>query len=128
MSAEVLREAAKVLRERAQAASPGPWEASISDSDHSKYEFSCSVITEDVADLVCGFDALWRIGGNERHGRDDGRHDAAYIATVSPPVGLALADWIDSVADMARKRGVKKFARGYKSALDVADAILGVRA
>ena len=75
MSAEKLREAAKALRERAEAATGDEWE-----------HFPDGLVwrTDDVpGDPTCAAAQV---------------EDAAYIATMHPGVGLALADWLDDVA------------------------------
>lgn len=81
MSADRLREAARVLREDATAATrgaPGPWRTWITS------------------------DRKWTIVDSNSHGNiaparcvDD--DVAAYIATMHPGVGLALADWLDNL-------------------------------
>ncbi|GAA4123319.1 hypothetical protein GCM10022215_29910 [Nocardioides fonticola] len=71
MSADLLREAAAVLRELAADADDGrPWKSEGSFVD---------------TDPECGFDA-----GTSRL--------SAYIATMHPGVGLALADWLELAA------------------------------
>lgn len=75
MSAELLRRAAKVLRERADAASAGPWEAHPDGL----------VWAERIGDPVSGSTEV---------------EDAEYIALMHPPVALALADWLESAADV----------------------------
>ena len=93
------------LRELAEAATPGPWEAIIFDSGHSKFEFEASVCTQDVGDSICRMDGLLRTADNERY-RTDGSLDALYIAAVSPDVVLGLLDRLDKaerIADLARE-------------------------
>lgn len=97
MSAARLREAARVLRERAEAATPGPW----------MVDGSQVYPTAHGAPLVAA---------TRTHSLSD-TPDAAYIATVDPLVALALADWLDDTADMAKYHA--------RHALAVADAILG---
>lgn len=73
---ETLREAAKVLRERAEAATPEPWE------------------------VVGGGEYVQ--GPGILVAPDDGgvtTTDADLIATMHPGVALALADWLDKAAD-----------------------------
>jgi hypothetical protein len=82
MSAELLRQAATILRERAEAATPSErWVRNhfVPDSgslhiERSKYIFSA-------------------VGGNAA--------DRDYIATMHPGVGLSLADWLDAEATYA---------------------------
>lgn len=69
MSAAVLREAAALMRERAEAATPGPW----------TYE-----------DAPNGFPPMV----DKPH-----LSDAEHIASWHPAVALAVADWLDAQAD-----------------------------
>ena len=68
-----LREAARVLRERAEAATPGLWTAVEGASGQWWVEIQSRA---DIALELAGA-------------------DARYIATMSPPVALALADVLD---------------------------------
>lgn len=109
MSAERLREAAALLRERAEAATPGPWHvdpethrfATIEGPHvrHSAPNYTTAVIT---------------------HGWDS---NVEYIATMHPGVGLALADWLDSIAEWIEGRPFSTPTNSH--ALAVADQILG---
>lgn len=88
MSAQRLRDAAKVLRERAGATEPGPWEARrgglIARASSSPRFVWPSHATAD---------------GQYWEGQRERNHaTATYIATMHPGVGLALADWLDSEA------------------------------
>lgn len=74
MSAELLREAAGVLRERAEMATPGTWVHNPINGVHTMIG-SCIATTH-------------------RHVEDARRADAAYIATMRPSVGLAIAEWL----------------------------------
>ena len=126
MTADRLRQAARVLRERAEATSwspecggwwrpddQPPWAAKVAEADI------------DVAE--CRFPP-----------------NADYIATVHPGVGLALADWLDKTADdLARhlpvwEAGIVRYPESwvgrtvesnvqhhYGHALRLADLILG---
>ena len=87
------------LRRLAEAATPGPWEATIFDSGHSKFEFEASVCTQDVGDSICRMEGLLRTTDNERY-RTDGSLDALYIAAVSPDVVLGLLDRLDRMTDL----------------------------
>ena len=89
VSADTLRRAAAVLRERAEAATPGPWEGYYDDSSRpfwgvNTYRTGDQVAMHDLDDCY-----------EERHGV--GGSDAYYIATMHPGVGLALADWLSFV-------------------------------
>lgn len=84
MSAELLRRAAKVLREHVGGATPGPW----SRYGSKPYEVFTEVEWEDPDYVPPGI-----TGGSDREG------DAAYIILMHPPVALALAAWLEDVAD-----------------------------
>lgn len=78
-----LRSAAVLLRQRAEAATKGPW----------RREFPAGPSTQIASDagtvVVPGVAARWRWPRAE---------DADYISTMDPLVGLALADLLDEVA------------------------------
>jgi hypothetical protein len=107
--AETLRAAAKVLRERSEAATSGPWawEAPSSDNwptgDQSLYGADDSLVL-----YGWGYDAS---------GIDATAADRTYVATMHPGVGLALADWLDSQYSDA--------SEVMPSAYDIARLILG---
>lgn len=73
MSAEVLREAAALMRARAEAATPSPWQIR-----HGQY-----VTTNSIPPALIGCDE---------------RPDAEHIASWHPAVALAVADWLDAEA------------------------------
>lgn len=84
MSAELLRRAAKTLREHAEMAMPGRWE-SLDAGDRlvawlpdGHFEY---LVTEEPA----------------RHGET-----ADYIALMHPAVAMALADWLERLAEVQR--------------------------
>lgn len=113
---ERLRAAARVLRERAEDAA-----------------------TAHGIDWFASDDALYRVQTETADGRRGETHScsacggiastaeetAAYIATMHPPVALALADWLDAEAqDRSHDPGEHDGSpSGY--ALAVADAVLG---
>jgi hypothetical protein len=97
MSTDRLREAARVLRERAE---------TVIARDHNP------------GHAIDNFVAYYE---GRRTSSDALGIDAAYIATMHPGVGLALADWLDAQADTTCDCGVDEFA------LAVADLILGCR-
>lgn len=101
MSAEVLRRAAALMRERAQAATEGPWSAA------------------DEHELLPGADPAWCVSqmrpGWEQMSPTDGYvgdlaetslggrdprdgPNAEHIASWDPLVALAVADWLEDVA------------------------------
>ncbi len=94
-AAEFVREAAVLLRTRANLVPPGPWV-----DDHMGTVADCD--DDPVASAT--FDP----------------NVAEYIQLVAPNVGLALADWLDAAADeWAGSRDVDDHA------VYVAEAILG---
>ena len=98
MSADTLREAAKVLRERAQAATPGPWSA----ADEHGLLGPDSWPAWCVSQMRPGYEAMSPTEGYvtdiaDVHGDDKSENpNADYIATMHPGVGLALAEWLDA--------------------------------
>ena len=102
MSAETLRRAAALMRERAEAAVLSPWEAVEGASGHWWVEHP------NTADI-----ALDLHGENARH-----------IASWHPAVALAVADWLEAAA---RDKGADVITAGRGDAypLAVARAYLG---
>jgi hypothetical protein len=106
VSADLLRKAAEILRERAKAATQGEWKADGAEV-HALFRglgYYLAVIEDDETRPV----------------------DAAYIATMHPAVGLALADWLDDEAgrcDLAREHA--EDARTYDAAERIARLIVG---
>ncbi|MEV0556280.1 hypothetical protein AB0I27_22860 [Streptomyces sp. NPDC050597] len=92
-AADELRTAAAKLRALAEASTPGNWWAEeLPPNEHHKhpahwvkteYEDGPSLISSQVI-----ADCPWK------------QADAAYIATMHPGVGKALADWLDYEADL----------------------------
>ncbi len=92
VSADVLRRAAALMRERAQAATPGPWVRSGSsiETDH-----ECSP-----------GHGCWPVGDTYSGTMPDGskqpasliRADAEHIASWHPAVALTVADWLEAEA------------------------------
>jgi hypothetical protein len=76
MSAEMLREAAEVLRARASKATPGPWR-----SEHHGVKSADGEICRVSSTL-----GKYEPEAMNRH----------YIAAMNPDVGRALADWLDT--------------------------------
>lgn len=116
MSAERLREAARVLRERAEAATPGPWALFDDDS------YGPPNLDEP---MLCSHAPIVRNIVVENG--EITRPNADYIATMHPGVGLALADWLDKYADLLdRARDINRPAYADQARADaVADQILG---
>lgn len=122
MSAEVLRRAASLIRERAGAATPGPWVRSGSsiETDH-----GCSPNHDcwPVGDTYSGMKP-----DGSTYPRDLNRADAEHIASWHPAVALAVADWLDAEAESHRADLVGPFPSEccrMGQALAVARAYLG---
>ena len=96
MSAAELRQAAETLRERAKAASPGPWRT----FEHHGRDMTDEGWSEIGAQNDGHTVAITYPTGFEN---DYPEPDAAYIATMHSGVGLALADWLDQCADRLDK-------------------------
>jgi hypothetical protein len=138
MSAERLREAAKVLRERAEAATPGRWGVGNGDTvateveqvSRSGFRFEHTIARLDDLDYD---DDYAEPRSNDARPEDD----ALWIATMQPSVGLALADWLDAVAQRAEevastlapnsqaREPIVNSLLAFREAVAVADAILG---
>jgi hypothetical protein len=84
-----LRAAAKLMRERAEAASDGPWFSWIEGRDGHGEE---SFVGTPRADLYVSV-GMHGEGAHERW-----QADQDYIATMHPIVGAALADWLEATA------------------------------
>lgn len=78
--AALLREAAQTLREKAEAATPGRWEKERARSGSRL--LSCVIAPPDLAVTIEVLPA-----------------DAAHIALMDPTVALAVAGWLDDVAE-----------------------------
>ncbi|HWU20930.1 MAG TPA: ead/Ea22-like family protein [Nocardioides sp.] len=99
MTADTLRTAADRLRTLAEAATPGPW-CRAGSSIETRHECSPSHDCWPVADTWSGLKA----DGTRQHPGVI-RADAEFIAAMSPPVALALADLLDAVDRAARLAG-----------------------
>ena len=88
MSEDVLRRAAALMRERAQAATPGPWEVAPASEPYFRQP---SVLAREQ-----GINEEWVAECKSE--RNHGREDAAHIASWSPAVALVVADWLDLIA------------------------------
>ena len=119
MSADILREAAALMRSRAgsveAAAVPTPWRALPRlDSENFGWVVASGVVDADYDNTVavCSFDFE---GGTSQH-----------IASWHPAVALAVADWLDRVASMwDTTSGFPPFDVLAVDALYVANTYLG---
>lgn len=111
MSSEVLRQAARLMRERAAEASygDGAWCSAYLASSIRNMQRNCA--------WDCPEHAPW--GGPDRTEECDQptRYAGEHIASWHPAVALAVADWLDSVVD----RGEAEMDEG-KAAVRVARA------
>lgn len=95
MTADLLRRAAKALRDRADAM-PEPmrsevWRVVLTDTESASGVAACDEHTEFDDYAVC--DAC--------HPVETWQEDvAAYVAMLHPPVALLLSDWLDHTAEM----------------------------
>lgn len=84
-----LGRAAAVLRERAKNATPGPWALS------GHYGALIAPGQPGRADDLVGY-------GGKLVGESMTLLNRRYLATISPDVGLILADWLDNMAELAQ--------------------------
>lgn len=88
--AVLIREAVRVLRERIQAASDGPWFSWIEGRDGRGGDSFIGTHEPDAGDLYVtvggGYHPKWEA-------------DQDYIAMMNPVLGAALADWLEAEAD-----------------------------
>ena len=89
MGAETLRRAAALMRERAEAATPGQW---LVDADAADFP----VLAPDTSDFT--WDGVFICTTRLDEKADANRADADHIASWHPAVALAVADWLDGVA------------------------------
>lgn len=117
--AETLRRAAALMRERAEAASPGPW--------------SCDG-KSGIDDLHFGHVGLPVLRGP--HGPNSygpSLADTQHMAGMDPPVALALAAWLEYEAERffnaydasPSVRYIAITPREHNLAMDIANAYLG---
>jgi hypothetical protein len=86
----LLRQAESLIRERAPAATPGPWKHMCLGSE------GCLVIRATGTMRERGQGRVARFGSKEWKAD---HADAAYVAAMHPVAALAVADWLGEVAD-----------------------------
>lgn len=103
MSANILREAAALMRTRAEAATPGPWRVHPSEAP--------GIVSPD--DWVCDYDAL-------------SHSDAEHVAAADPVFMLAVADLLEAQAALIEQYGdfTDVEGMGDANALEVARTYL----
>lgn len=116
---DTLHRAAALIRERAEAATPGPWAAGRSWAGENAVMSSAF---NGHAVAVCG---------DEHPGPYPASADAAHIATLHPLVALIVADWLDGVAEEATSNeecdgfDPNVTISGYGDALRLACVVVG---
>ena len=115
MSAETLRRAASLMRERAEAATPSPWHTTTEGLTHPGWGTEVRSETATVVGDCCGYQG----GANLA----DGEH----IASWHPAVALAVADLLDAQATFMEDGGDFSDIEGGgdANALTIARAYLG---
>ena len=88
MSADILRRAASLMRERAEAATSGPWEFRPRRGTESMFDNPATIGFVDAA----GYFVMLR------EGTWTTENDMGYIASWHPAVALAVADMLDEAA------------------------------
>ena len=83
--ADEIRRAASLMRERAEKATPGPWQHMCLGSE------GCLVLRESGAVRERGRGRVARFG--QKEWKAD-HADAEFVAAMSPPVALLVADWL----------------------------------
>ena len=106
MSAELLREAASKMRERAEDARAGTWER---------------VGTRVISPRQYGYEEVAQATGSLPEGLV---LNAAHIASWHPAVALAVADWLDACAEFIESNPGFTWD-GEDHALNIARAYLG---
>lgn len=91
----ILRRAAKLLRERAGNATPGPWTSSRTDAGARYSALVAPTKHPDRRGACWDYDPAY---GGCLVGESLVEADREYIALMHPPVALALADWLDDEA------------------------------
>ena len=92
MSAELLRQAATILRERATVATPGPWRFTDSETVDDVWEAGLAVVNDERQPVAFVADQWYE---ENEPGDVTPLLDATWMATMHPGVGLALADWLE---------------------------------
>ncbi len=91
VSTEVLRKTSALLRKRAGAATKGPWKFGEFDGGVTKHSWVVYAAEKNMH------------GKNEQvvteYGIGADGHEAEYVASMHPDIGLALADVLDRAAD-----------------------------
>ena len=114
--AEELRLAARLLRERAGTATPGPWQHMCLGSE------GCLVLRTSGTLRERGHGRVARFGHKEWKAD---HADAEYVASMHPAVALAVADLLDKIAWMGELDADMLSRVGCDEAIAIARACLG---
>jgi hypothetical protein len=108
---DLLRRAAALMRERANAARPSPWQTDVDEGHETR-----DVVTDARSVAVCQ---------TINYGNGDGLQNARHIASWHPFMAHEIADWLDVVAhDVSRPGFDAGWMRVYDQAFTVAHAFL----
>ena len=129
MSADLLRRAAALMRERAKAASPAPWWVHDANDCDVWWGDQAAVraVDQDAralrplmtdAEVEATWDRASTVIGNDV----DRAEDAEHIASWHPAVALAVADWLEADATIIERHDLDVTV---SQALAVARAYLG---
>ena len=117
MTAELLRRAAKEMRERAEAATASPWRP----ENHDFAEDGCGILGGGTPWSSAEYGIAFTTGfTNRKHCHADAEH----IASWHPAVALAVADWLDYTAALIGVAGGRS-SPYHEHAIAVARAYLG---
>lgn len=106
---DLIYRAAKVLREAAGKATPGPWVA------RGYGDYGPGVSFE-------GADSPYGNSGVECADTEDGWATTRYLPLVSPEMGLAVADWLEDAPSRRDYRYATNVARAVLAGVETADA------
>ena len=117
--ADEMRAAAKLLREKAAAATPGPWEIEYAyQSDRPQAVFRMDPAEPDDLDMALGVGIM------------DEPADNAWVALLGPDKAEPLACWLDVAARMTnigcRMAGRESLSVEQRAARDLVRSILGI--
>lgn len=96
-TAATMRSAAKLMRERAEAASPGPWKFFLEGRDH--WGGDSIIQTGGDYDLTLDLTPQPTDVSRRRQWLGQWSADQDCIAGMHPGVALAVADWLEETAD-----------------------------
>ena len=116
MSADLLRRAAALMRERAEAATPGPWRFTDSEAVNDVWDGGMVVVSTDADPIANVLDEWYEPDPGEPAPINDAEH----IASWHPAVALAVADWLDATAAEHESDSGNERADAFFAAFDTA--------